>query len=567
MNTIIQDSLIWRGFHLVFLTLCNGWHDSLLGRFSLFLKRNYECSVSRKVWIRFCDVENTAAFSKYGRVLGKLRRFLGAIGLILEQSLFCRLVTLLRDIYFRITKGSILFRLIHKLNLHQWLLVAFALYLPLEYIIRDTISLGVVASLWEELFIFVAAFLILWRKALGQSKGIDQSKTIDQSEATGRETPLDGYILLFMAVGFLLMSLVDPYPAVALAGYRAVVEYMVWFFLIIRLIENDEDFKVIFYTMLGMGALLSLHGIYQYIIAVPIPAGWVSQTEMGVRTRVFSLTGSPNIFGSLIVLTAPLAAAMIYYCKKVWAKLFFLGVTGLMCLCLLFTFSRGAWVGMVVAITLFALYLDRRLLVIMGAAVASVLVFVPSITSRLTYLFTSDYAEASAVGGRALRWATGRLLLMENNPWTGFGLGRFGGAVAMNNQLLDETEEFSYFYMDNYYLKTMVEMGYIGIAFFLLLIAGLLIWGLRSVYRSGIGFSPETNLLVEPVENRKGHDPLVQAVGNKKAMAVGIFSGLCGVLVHCYFENIFEEPYMMAYFWGLAAMLMYLGFFTKIQND
>ena len=36
-----------------------------------------------------------------------------------------------------------------------------------------------------------------------------------------------------------------------------------------------------------------------------------------------------------------------------------------------------------------------------------------------------------------------------------------------------------------------------------------------------------------------------------------------GVLLHCYFENIFEEPYMMAYFWGLAAALMYAGFFRK----
>ena len=64
-----------------------------------------------------------------------------------------------------------------------------------------------------------------------------------------------------------------------------------------------------------------------------------------------------------------------------------------------------------------------------------------------------------------------------------------------------------------------------------------------------------------------GKDPLLRAVGNDKAMAVGIFSGLCGVLVHCYFENIFEEPYMMAYFWGLAAMLMYLGFFSKPKTD
>ncbi|MDD2484456.1 MAG: hypothetical protein PHQ50_05495, partial [Eubacteriales bacterium] len=121
----------------------------------------------------------------------------------------------------------------------------------------------------------------------------------------------------------------------------------------------------------------------------------------------------------------------------------------------------------------------------------------------------------------------------------------------MNNKLLDETEEFSYFYMDNYYLKTMVEMGYIGILFFGLLLAALLIWGLRAIYRSGLDFRQIKN------------DPLSRAVGNPKIMAISIFSGLFGVLVHCYFENVFEEPYMMAYFWGLAATLMYLGFFRR----
>lgn len=128
------------------------------------------------------------------------------------------------------------------------------------------------------------------------------------------------------------------------------------------------------------------------------------------------------------------------------------------------------------------------------------------------------------------------MLVHENNPWTGFGLGRFGGAVAMNNQLLDETEEFQYFYMDNYYLKTMVEMGYIGLLAFLLLLAALVVYGLRAIYRS----SPD-----------------------QRPFAVGIFSGLIGVLVHSYFENIFEEPYMMAYFWGLSAVLFYLGYFRR----
>ena len=51
-----------------------------------------------------------------------------------------------------------------------------------------------------------------------------------------------------------------------------------------------------------------------------------------------------------------------------------------------------------------------------------------------------------------------------------------------------------------------------------------------------------------------------------RVLAVSMFAGMCGVLVHCYFENIFEVPYMMAYFWSMAAAVMYLGYFRKRKN-
>ena len=54
-------------------------------------------------------------------------------------------------------------------------------------------------------------------------------------------------------------------------------------------------------------------------------------------------------------------------------------------------------------------------------------------------------------------------------------------------------------------------------------------------------------------------------------LACGIFAGLIGVLAHSYFENIFEVPYMNAYFWGLSAAIMFLGFIrpkkNKTKND
>jgi O-antigen ligase len=516
----------------------NSYEHSAVVLCGAAMARSYELSKTKKMWEAFCSCSDPAGSSAYRNFLLRIEKKLHRLGAILRESLFFQGIDSISALYFRATQGSAVFSRINRVPFHRWFLISFALYLPIEFMLRDVLGLSALSAVWEELFIAAALLVVLWRTML------------KQSPAFSRATLLETCILLFMAIGLLLMMLNRPFPSVAFAGYRAQVEYMVWFFLVLRLIKDKEDAKAVVYAFAATVFVLCLHGIYQYIAGVDIPDAWTSQTEMDVRTRVFSITGSPNIFGSLIVMAAPTVAALIYYCQKTFWKIFYFICTGLMCLCILFTFSRGAWVGLIVAVVLFALYVDKRLLGIMAAAMALILAAVPSITSRLTYLFTSDYAEASAIGGRTLRWEVGRNLLMENSPWLGFGLGRFGGAVAMNNQLLDETEEFSYFYMDNYYLKTLVEMGYTGLLFFLLVLLVFILWGMRSVSRSGQNFHAN-----------RGRDPLVRNAGNDKLLSAGIFSGLAGVLTHCYFENIFEEPYMMAYFWGLAAVLIFIGFF------
>ena len=298
--------------------------------------------------------------------------------------------------------------------------------------------------------------------------------------------------------------------------------------------------KTYYLAFLALAAVLGMHGLYQYAAAVPIPDAWVTQTEAGVRTRVFSITGSPNIFGSFLVLAAPMAAALVYYLKNAWQRLFFLCLTAALCLCVLFTMSRGAWMGLAVAVTVFALIVDRRLIVLMLAAGSSALILVPSIAGRITYLFTADYVEASLRGGRMVRWEIGSQILNAAGRLFGFGLGRFGGAVAMQNQVLEQTDAFQYFYLDNYYLKTAVEMGYFGLFFFLLMLAGLIVCAVRVLGRLQLS--------------------------REKTLAAGLFASLAGVMAHLYTENIFEVPYMTAYFWVIAAMIMYLGFFRTKPN-
>jgi len=521
LETGFRDCLIARAAEWLNRNLANYYAHSALGRMNAAIGRTYASSNLKRGFDRWVDRESGVDTSLYGKFLHALhtaaRRFGSWFLPILLFSFLYRAATAVKGFFSRIFSGSALHRLLSAahIDFRRFLLVIFSLYLPVDWLLRDILQISALASVWDELFFIGSVFYIIRLR-------------ISEKDWDGRThgSPLDLPILLFAGLGLFLMLVKAPRPDIALAGYRATVQYLFWFFVVLRLIRNRGDVLTVCLGIACVGLGMALHGIVQYILAVPIPATWTTSTESAVRTRAFSITGSPNILGSYMVMTAPLFAGFAYYCKKPLLKILAWAAVLLEMFCLLATYSKGAWVGMVCAVLLFALLYDRRLFIVIAIALPVVLML-PSILNRILYLFTDDFAAASAAGGRTLRWGIG-LELLKDNPLLGFGLGRFGGAVAMQNQYLD----MDYFYMDNYYLKTAVEMGYPGLYTFIFMIVSLLWQGTRTFVRL-------RKTSVSPI-------------------AAAIISGLFGVAVHCIFENIFEEPYMMALFWGLAAALMAL---------
>ena len=127
------------------------------------------------------------------------------------------------------------------------------------------------------------------------------------------------------------------------------------------------------------------------------PAG-STHSESSVRTRVYSIFGSPNIMGDLcMTMFAPMAAGLAYYTKN--RRLQVLAWLCAFCMCFgcLFTMSRGAWMALAIAIVIFVLLVDRRLLVLLIAA-GCVACTLPFVRSRIGFLFTADFAEANTSG-------------------------------------------------------------------------------------------------------------------------------------------------------------------------
>jgi O-antigen ligase len=283
--------------------------------------------------------------------------------------------------------------------------------------------------------------------------------------------------------------------------------------------------------MVFIGGLIGLHGIYQYFTHAEMPSYWADQSEVNITTRVFSIIGSPNILGALMVLILPVSISFVFSEKKIFKKIIFIGTTLAMCGTLVFTASRSAWIGFVVAMAVYFWMKDKRLIVLLVILVFAAYAISPTISSRVNYLLSPDYWASSATGGRVARYTQGFQLLRQN-PWFGVGLGWFGGAVAQNYKIPDA------FYVDSYFIKIAVEMGLVGLCSFIYLIYNALAWGARSVFR---------------------------ASDENKSLTQGIFAGMVGVIIPNFVENVFEVPMMVAYFWIFAAILIYLGKWLKAE--
>lgn len=341
-------------------------------------------------------------------------------------------------------------------------------------------------------------------------------------------TPVTAPMFLLISVAFYLYLNNSTYPQLGFDGFRIIVQYVLWFFVLNSFLTDDNKAYLIVRLLVYTGGFMGIHGIYQYIVKVPTPVHWTDAAEGTTATRVFSIVESPNILGSIFTLLIPICLALVLQKKRRFLdrEIYFM-LFGAMGISLILTLSRGAWLGAAVAMFVFCLAVNPRWLLLLIAGGSTVL-FVPSVLNRIQYLLSPQYFISSMTGGRLMRYQIG-LEMFKQNKWFGVGLGHFGGAVAMNNQdLIPDT-----FYMDNYWLKTAVEMGCFGLAAFCLLMISLIIWSVRS-----IKYNSDSDI---------------------KLIISGGFAGLCGIITHNLVENVFEVPYMVVYFWVVAALVFYFG--------
>lgn len=389
----------------------------------------------------------------------------------------------------------------------KWGLPALAMFPLIDFLLRKIPVISFVGSVWDKLILMVLAAVAFNRYLLGE-----------RMEQLPYHRMLKAFILL--GVAYLAMDLSS--FSVDFEGFRAVYWYSFYAFVLPFLVDQKEAKQLVRFSLIA-AMLISLHGIYQYIVKAPmLSSSWVDAGEH-VRTRVYSVFGSPNIMGSYMILMFPTAAGMAVASRSRKERLFYGFIAATTLAALVFTFTRGAWMALFAALVVMAIFFDKRLLLLILLAAAAAM-FVPQIQRRVLELFTPLYWFKSAQDGRIARWMRAYDII-RHNPLFGAGLGHFGGAVAARN--------FSSIYADNYYAKTLGEMGILGLTAMLTLFITMM----RNLYKR----------IFQPLRAHRDW-PLL----------LGMFTGLLALLVQCAVENVFEVPAMNFMFWFFATLLVIL---------
>lgn len=216
------------------------------------------------------------------------------------------------------------------------------------------------------------------------------------------------------------------------------------------------------FTWLG----LSAHIAWQ-------PGTSVVVGEFGRWLRAYGSFPHPNIFGGYLVLVLLVTAVGVKNQTKQW---FWLLLSGLSTVALVFTFSRSAWIGLIFALLIgYKWFCTEQLrlwwaTIALSAIVATGLVW-PVLVGRVEL---SSAHEQQSVSERVGGWHEAAAV-WRTHPLRGVGLGNYTNSVQ---QSLPNQPPWTYQPVHNVGLLLLSELGLVGL-FLVFMVWGRPLWQAR----------------------------------------------------------------------------------------
>lgn len=186
----------------------------------------------------------------------------------------------------------------------------------------------------------------------------------------GKRTLKMGPISVFVSLFALAILLGGVFTMGGTESFNSALMYFILiqsFNLIVNLIRTQDDCRHAIMVVSVSGAFAAVYGVIQYLLGFAA-SGWVD-TEMFsyIEGRATSFFDNPNVLGCYLIMLIPMMNVLLIYLKGWKSKALSLFALVVTTLCTVWTWSRGAWLGVIVGVILFYLILSYRTLAVLLA--------------------------------------------------------------------------------------------------------------------------------------------------------------------------------------------------------
>lgn len=304
------------------------------------------------------------------------------------------------------------------------------------------------------------------------------------------------------------------------------VVYLIAFlflFISINLIDSKQKLYYMIIAAIVSATIVGLYGLYQYKAGIELKEVWIDQEQNpDIQMRIISTFDNPNILAEYLILTIPITFALLYNSNSLLKKLFSLFEIAVQGMCILLTYSRGGWLGLFLAMLIFAFFVDRKLLLLYAVAGIGLIIINPK--SIVTRLITIVSLEDSSNAYRIPLWKAS--IHMIRDFWlNGIGLG-IDAFRAIYPQYMMQGIVAAHSH--NVFLQLFVEAGIFGLV-------GFVVFVFNSLRMNFIAFV-------------KGVDIKI------KRISISVVASILGLLLHGLVDYVFFSNRIIMMFWVLISI-------------
>ena len=359
-------------------------------------------------------------------------------------------------------------------------------------------------------------------------------------------TPVHGPVALFAALAvfsFVAGMSNGPLTSNLLRQFGELLLNIGLVFILVDALDTREKLARLTRVMLLGGVGAAALGIGLYVLPVDLserllsalavfgyPAGGVLrfiEDNPENAQRAISTSVDPNFLGGMLAMIGGLLAPQILARKPLlWQRWLTLAAFGVVLACLVLTFSRGAMAALALGMLSIALLRYRKLLWVMAAA-AAVVLLLPATRDYVAH-FISGLQGADLATQMRFGEYKDALILIQRYPVLGVG---FAGAPEID----------IYLGVSSAYLLIAEQMGLVGLASFVAAMLSVFAWAFHHRRAAlGGGAQPTTGRELAPIW-------LGAHAGLLAALAVGVVD-------HYFFRLSFQSAGTL--FWIFVALCL-----------